>query len=325
MTGVEYGTIAGIDKPVSRLAAGTVMISTANAAYSFGLLDTLLEAGVNTFDTGHVYGGGDNERAFGQWVNARGNREKVVLIAKGAHHNEDRRRVTDFDIKSDLFDSLARFRLDYVDLYLLHRDDPNVPVGPIVEALNEHVAAGRIRAFGGSNWSHERVREANEYAAKNGLIPFAASSPHYSLAVQINEPWENCVSITGPEQKAAVEWYRRQNMPLVPWSSVAAGFFSGRFSREQYGDPENGTDMMCAHSYIREDNFQRLDRAQELAAEKGVTATQLALAWVMSQGLNVFPLVGARNEQEVAWNVEAAALRLTPEEVAWLNLERDDR
>jgi aryl-alcohol dehydrogenase-like predicted oxidoreductase len=168
---MHYGQISGVAKPVARLIQGTVMIGSDKLDYSFGLLDDILALGGNTFDAAHVYGNGDNERTLGRWIEDRGVRDQVVIITKGAHHNQDRPRVTPFDITADLHDSLARLRTDYIDLYLLHRDDPAQPVGPIVEVLNEHLAAGRIHAFGGSNWSHRRIAEANEYAATHGLTP----------------------------------------------------------------------------------------------------------------------------------------------------------
>src|SRR5690606_27782491 len=127
---------------------------------------------------------------------------------------------TPYDITADLFDSLARMQTDYIDIYLLHRDDPDVPVGPIVEILNEHHQAGRIHAFGGSNWSHERIREANEYAAAHGLTPFVASSPNFSLAEQIQEPWAGCLSIGGRKGAAARDWYRQNQIALFTWSSL---------------------------------------------------------------------------------------------------------
>jgi len=164
---VKYGQIAGIDKPVSRLIQGALVAAGRGEDKAFQLLDAVYEQGCNAFDTAVIYG--QTDRILGKWVRERGIRDKVVLLAKGAHHNADRRRVTPFDIASDMHDTLARMQLPFVDLYVLHRDDPNVPVGPIVEALNEHVAAGRIKAFGGSNWTHKRIREANEYAAKHGL------------------------------------------------------------------------------------------------------------------------------------------------------------
>lgn len=299
------------------------MVTTHDLDGSFRLLDAVFALGCNTFDTAHVYGQGDNERAMGRWVHARGNREQVVIIGKGAHHNADRKRVTPFDITADLFDSLARFRFDYIDLYLLHRDDPSVPVGPIVETLNEHRAAGRIRAFGGSNWSHERIAEANAYAAAHGLTPFVASSPNFSLAEQYREPWEGCVSISGPQHAAARAWYAAHRMPLFTWSSLAGGFFSGRLRRDNLDTFEEYLDRLAVHSYAGEENFRRLDRAQQLGDAKGLSIPQIALAYVMSQPLDIYALVGCRTPEEFAANVVAAATRLTPEECAWLDLRTD--
>ena len=111
-------------------------------------------------------------------------------------------------------DSLARLRTDYVDLYLLHRDDPELPVAPIIDALARHQAGGRIHACGGSNWSPARIRAANEYAEQHGLPPLRASSPNFSLAVQRRAPWPECLSISGPAGAADRAWYRRAEMPL---------------------------------------------------------------------------------------------------------------
>lgn len=316
---MEYGTVPGIDKPVSRLVQGTVMVSSRAIDYSFELLDAIFELGCTTFDTAHQYGGGDNERTVGRWVNDRGVRDKVVILGKGAHHSQDRRRVTPYDITSDLHDSLARFKFDFIDLYVLHRDDPNVPVGSIVEVLNEHKRAGLIHAFGGSNWSVERLRAANEYAAAHGLEPFAVSSPNYSLAVQVKEPWENCISISGPQAAADRAWYRQQKMPIFSWSSLAGGFFSGRFRRDNLHTFESYLDKLCVECYCSEENFQRLDRAQEMATQKGLTIPQIATAYVMSQPLDIFALVGCQSADEFRANMQAMSLRLTAEEMRWLD------
>jgi aryl-alcohol dehydrogenase-like predicted oxidoreductase len=320
---MEYGHVPGIDKPISRLVQGTVMVSSQKLDQSFALLDEIFELGCTTFDTGHEYGRGDCERTVGRWVNERGVRDKVVIIGKGAHHNEDRQRVTPFDITADLYDSLARFKFDHIDLYLLHRDDPSVPVGLIVEVLNEHRAAGRIHAFGGSNWSHERIRAANEYAAAHGLVPFIASSPNFSLAEQFQAPWLNCISISGLAGQAAREWYQQTQMPLFTWSSLAGGFFSGRFTRDNLASFDSYLDKLCVQSYCYEANFKRLDRAQQLAEEKGLSLPQIALAYVMSQPLNIFALVGCQTGAEFKANVEASQVKLTPAETAWLELKSD--
>lgn len=317
---MQYGSVPGVDKPISRLVQGTVMVNSKEMEKSFALLDGVRALGCTTFDTGHVYGNGDNERTVGAWVRDRGVREDVVIIGKGAHHNRDRRRVTPFDITADIHDSLARFQFDYIDLYLLHRDDPNVPVGPIVEVLNEHREAGRIRAFGGSNWSVARFQEANDYAAKHGLTPFVASSPNFSLADQVQEPWENCITISGPANADARAWYAEQGTPLFTWSSLAGGFFSGRFRRDNLDRFESYLDQLCVTSYCYEQNFQRLDRVEQLAQEKGLTIPQIATAYVMSQPLNIFALVGCATPDEYAANMAAMETKLTDAEMAWLDL-----
>ena len=229
---MEYGNVPGVDKPISRIVQGTIQVNMKDEAEGFALLDAVWEQGCTAFDTAHIYGGGANDRFLGKWIRERGIRDKVVVLAKGAHQNGDRKRVTPYDIGSDLHDTLARMKTDYVDLYVLHRDDPDVPVGPIVETLNQYVREGKIKAFGGSNWTYERLAEANEYARANNLIPFACSSPNYSLAEQKQEPWAGCITISGPQNEAARAWYAEQKMPLFTWSSMAGGFWSDRFHRD---------------------------------------------------------------------------------------------
>jgi aryl-alcohol dehydrogenase-like predicted oxidoreductase len=314
-----YGRIPGVTKPVARLIQGSMMVRSDALEASFRLLDDILALGGNTFDLAHVYGEGDVERTFGRWLEARGVRDRVVVITKGAHHNRDRQRVTPFDITADLFDSLARLRIDAIDLYLLHRDDPTVPVGPIVEVLNEHQAAGRIHAFGGSNWHHERIAAANEYAAAHGLTPFVVSSPHLSLAVQFQPPWPNCVTLTGPENRAGRRWYEEHPVPVLAWSSLAGGFFSGRFRRDNLATFSSYLDRLCVESYCYEENFARLDRATQLAAEKSLSLPQLALAYVLSQPLDVYALVGCASGGEFAANLAASRVKLTTAELHWLD------
>ncbi len=313
-----YGRVAGIDKPVSRLVQGTVMISGSDPEREFALLDAVFALGCTTFDTAHVYGNGANERAFGRWLRARGLRDQVVILAKGAHHNADRRRVTPFDISADLHDTLARFQVDRVDLYVLHRDDPTVPVGPIVEALHAHKEAGRISAYGGSNWSHERIEAANVYAAAHGLTPFAVSSPNLSLAEQVEPPWEGCVSVGGPSGAVARQFYARAGLPIFAWSSLAGGFFSGRFTRDNLATFTEYLDALAVKSYASPANFARLDRAAELARQRGVSVPQIALAYVLALPLNVFALVGCQTAAEFQANAEALALALSPAELSWL-------
>jgi aryl-alcohol dehydrogenase-like predicted oxidoreductase len=315
---MKYGTVPGVTKPVARLAQGTTMLTSAELDQGMALLDGVFALGGNTFDTGQAYRSGDCERILGRWIHERGLREQVVVVDKGAHPNADRDRVTPFDITSDLHDSLARLKTDYIDIYLLHRDDPSKPVGPLVEILNDHLQAGRIRAFGGSNWTPERIAAANAYAAAHGLQPFVLSSPNFSLAVQSQAPWVGCLSIGGVAGAADREWYSRSQMPLLTWSTLAGGFFSGRFRRDNLDSLTHDVEPITARTYGDEANFRRLDRAQALGREKGVTAAQIALAYVLNQLLNLFALVGCQTAAEYAENAAAVELDLRAEELSWL-------
>lgn len=320
---MRYEEIPGVHKSVASIVQGTTMIgSDLDEAQSFALLDRVYELGCNTIDTAHVYSSGNSERILGRWMQARGLRQEIVIITKGAAHSQDRRRMTSFDIAADLYDSLARLRTDTIDLYLLHRDDPDVPVGPIMDILNEHQQAGRVRAFGASNWSHQRIEEANAYARANDLAPFVASSPQFSLADSLAEPWPLCLSISGSTGATAREWYVQTQMPVLAWSPLAGGFFSGRFRRENlhmFGDRE--WDEMAMRTYANEANFQRLDRASILAEEKGLTAAQVALAYVMNQPMNLFAVVGPHSGENFKANIEASEVQLTPQEMDWLDLK----
>jgi 1-deoxyxylulose-5-phosphate synthase len=293
---------------------------------SFALLDQVYDLGCNTIDTAHVYSGGESERLIGRWMQARDLREELVIITKGAAHSKDRRRLTPFDIASDLHDSLARLKTDYIDLYLLHRDDPDVPVEPVIDALNEHLRAGRIHAFGASNWTHERIEASNLYARASRLEPFVASSPQFSLADSLAEPWPLCISISGSAGTAAREWYAQSQMPLLVWSPLASGLFSGRFRRDnldQFGERE--WDAVVLRAYASEGNFQRLDRASMLAAEKGLSAAQIALAYVINQPMNIFAVIGPHSSEKFRASIEASEVALTPGEMAWLDLKSDNR
>ena len=314
------GTVEGIEKPISRLVQGTELFKSWEEEAAFALLDAVYELGCTAFDTAHSYGDGACERILGRWLTRRGLRQRVVIITKGAHPSAERQRVTPADITSDLHDSLARLELDCIDLYLLHRDDPSVPVEPIIEALNEHVDAGRVRAIGASNWTHQRIQEANAYAKRNGLVPFAAASPHFSLAEQATPPWDGCLSITGPAMADTRRWYATTRMPVFCWATLSLGFFSGRIART---DSREGPDSLCLRSFGTQENFERLDRAAQLAEKKGLTVPQIAIAYVMSHRLDVFPIIASASPKEFEENRDAVGVLLTPQEAAWLNLDGD--
>jgi aryl-alcohol dehydrogenase-like predicted oxidoreductase len=310
---MEYIRIPGLDKPLSRLIFGTSRREE-KVSDMIPLLDEYIRAGGNVIDTAMYYNGGESESVLGQWMEERGNREQLVIITKGCHPTkEEPNRVSPEMISKDLAGSLQRLRVEYVDLYLLHRDDPSQPVGPLVETLNEHIAAGRIKQIGVSNWTWQRIEEANEYAAKHGLKGFVASSVHLSLAKPLKPLWPGCLSA----DKETCLWHERNAFPLLSWSSQARGFFSGKYK------PDDLSDAYMVEVFYSEENWERYRRAQILAEQKGTDTAQIALAYVLNQPFPVCSVVGSFTIHELISNVEAVGIKLSPEEIRWLALQAE--
>src|ERR671917_1114941 len=257
MTVPERRPFAALGRDLSPLVLGTMVLSTADLEAGAALLDEYVRLGGNVIDTARVYGDGESELALGAWLERRADiRDTLVVVSKGAHPDGARKRVTPADIEHDLRESVERLR-GPVDLYLLHRDDPSVPVGPIVDCLNEHREAGLIRAFGTSNWTTPRIDEANAYAEANGVEGFCISSQHLSLAVQNEEHWPDTRSANDP---AIHEWHMRTQTPLLAWSSLARGYFAGR------------DDGDVARVYDSAANRERRRRAREVGRRLGLSA-----------------------------------------------------
>ncbi|MCL5065953.1 MAG: aldo/keto reductase [Firmicutes bacterium] len=274
------------------------------------MLDTYIAIGGNVVDTAFIYRGGQSEKALGRWLEERNNRQNIRIFTKGAHHNANGPRVNAQAIKEDLAVSLERLRTDYVDLYALHRDDPSVEVGPIVEALNAHLEARHFLAFGASNWTHQRLEEANRYAASHGLQGFSFSSPNLSLAKAIEPYWPNCVSA----DDETLSWHQRTKLPLLSWSSQARGFFTGRYT------PEDRSNADLVRVFYNEQNWERYRRAEQLGQVKGASTIQIALAYVLNQSFPTAAIIGPETEEELYSCRAGADIVLSPAEVLWLDL-----
>ena len=240
----------------------------------------------------------------------RGNRDQLVILTKGAHHDRQGPRVNPEAIDRDLFESLERLRTERIELYALHRDDPSVPVGPIIEALNAHIEAGRIGAIGGSNWTWQRLQEANEYAATHGLVGFTfrQSKPKPSQG-------ERAVL-------AGLRFSGRRYACLARRASATAlvVVFAGAWIFYRQVFARSARRCRSGAVFYSDANWERLRRAEQLAKEKGVTTIQIALAYVLNQPFPTCALIGARNPEELRSCEEGARIKLSPEETAWLDL-----
>lgn len=327
---MDYGTVAGIEKPVSRIVFGTdrlhgrrlpLLPSRSLQRQAFSLLDRAFELGCNTFDTARIYW--DSERTLGAWIRTRRNRDEIVVVSKGCHPHllSKRPRLSPSDVSHDLHASLKALDTELIDLYLLHYDHPRAPVEPIIERLNQHIDEGKIAAIGTSNWPHERIACANTFAAGENLRPFTASSVQFSLAEWTRSPWPGAVTLAGDGQLAAREWYAAHELPVFAWSSLARGFFSDHY------DPRNPRDnrvsRWCATYFGTGENIARLERAKELARERSVTVAQVALAYVLSHPLHPFAVVGCTSSEKFKENVGTLSLKLDEATLHWLATGQD--
>jgi predicted dehydrogenase/aryl-alcohol dehydrogenase-like predicted oxidoreductase len=301
---IKSRSIPGLEKPISQVALGFEDFRTfASAAI---LLDAFYEKGGNAFDTAFIYGGGRTERIFGDWLKSRGVRESIVLIGKGAHSPLTYPDV----IGRQLRESLERLNTDYVDVYFMHRDNPDVPVGEFVDAMDAEVRAGRIRGpFGGSNWTRERLDAAIDYAQRTGKTAPAALSNNFSLAEMLDPIWPGCVAASDDAWKA---WLTERRLTNFAWSSQGRGFFTDRAGRDKRDNEE------LVRVWYSEKNFARRDRAVELARKFGCKPIHIALAYVLTQPFPVIPLIGPRTLAELGDSVLGLNIALSRDDVRWL-------
>ncbi|CAN5511491.1 aldo/keto reductase [soil metagenome] len=303
---IPKAELPGLTKCISRLVLGIDNQHT--APYLAAMADDFLERGGNAFDTAFIYGGGLQEQLLGRWMENREIRNEVVLTVKGAHTPT----CDPSNLQQQFTLSLERLRTDYADIYIMHRDNPAIPVGEFVDVLDELHRAGKIGLYGGSNWSMERLQEANDYARLTGKKPFQVVSNNLSLARMVTPVWNGCVSAKGADWR---RWLLENEVALLAWSSQARGYFVPGLA----GDAET---LRCWDS---PDNQERRRRAEDLAKAMGVTPINVALAYVLSQPFRSLALFGPRTIEETRTSLRGLDIVLSPGELAWLDLESDSK
>lgn len=302
----------------SPLALGTAGFGTGVPAdIAYQLLDAYVDDGGNHIDTAHDYaswvpaGAGASERTIGEWLRRSGARARVLLATKGGCTQNGKKCIRRDILRRELSTSLERLGVENVDLYWLHRDDPAVPVDEILQWVEELRREKKFVISGASNWSAERLAEAQARAQALKIPGFSASQSGWNLAAIEPNPFP-----TGDArfvQASDEAWHMETGFPLVAWEAQAGGFFSGAYATGQ--KPSSSRANTVSAHYANPGNFRRLAAAQEIAAARGVTANQVALAWMRHQAFPVISIIGPRSLEQLADSMKARSIELTPTEV----------
>lgn len=318
---MKYARIDGIEKNFSRLIYGTGndVLRGKDPEKAIACLDAAFEIGFTAFDTAYSYE--LSEQNIGAWISRRNNREKIVLVDKGCNpgqHGFDDVMTPEL-IEQQCNESLERLQTSYSDCYNLHRDDDTKEVGPIIDVLNKLKEEGKIRKFGASNWKWYRIKEANEYAESHGLEGFTIASPCFNYAVMNGDPAGASVTISGARNSDARRYYLEHNIPIFSYSSLARGFLSGKYVTSGTVSAKDCLNPVTFEEYYYPENIDRLSHAEDIARRRGCLVSQVCLAWLLQQELNVFPIVGPASAKHIKDNSDALLITLTDEEFAYLD------
>ncbi|WP_395762919.1 aldo/keto reductase [Elizabethkingia anophelis] len=305
---MNYKTLGKTGEKLSAIGLGCMGMSfaygQADEQESIRTLHKALDSGINFWDTADMYANGKNEELISKVLVP--NRDKIFIATKFGFcfkNNEagpSNSANTYFDgspewIRQAVDNSLQRLRIDTIDLYYAHRIDPNVPVEETVGAMAELVKAGKVRYLGLSEASAESIRKAN------AIHPIAALQSEYSL-------------LTRDVEESILPVVRELGISLVPYSPLARGLFNNINEVQQLEDSDFRKSLPRYQEAYLENNKSLAKELNELAASKGITGSQLALAWVLAQGDDIIPIPGTKRVKYLEQNIEAASVTFTETE-----------
>ena len=270
-------------------------------------LQRALEAGINFFDTADVYSLGESERVTGKLLRDLGvKRQNVVIATKVNGQMSDDindRGLSRKHILDSIDKSLQRLQMDYVDLYQIHRWDYEVPIEETLEALNDVVRAGKARYIGASSMYAWQFAKALHTSETHGWAKFVSMQNHYNLAYR-------------EEEREMIPLCINEGIGLIPWSPMARGFFAGNRKRGGGGETvRSNSDPFGNSLYFRDEDFVVADRVAEVAKERGVTGSQIALAWMLNKPHIHSPIIGATKMEHLDQAIAAIDIKLSDEEV----------
>ncbi len=302
---------------VSNLCLGTMTFGEADEksfmhkvgcdeATSFAIMNRSLDAGINFFDTADVYGqDGLTERVIGNWFEQDKRRDEVVLATKFRFrmgHGPNSTGASRLRIMKTVEDSLRRLKTDRIDLYQIHMQDIDTPEDETLRALDDLVRQGKVLYLGASNYTAYRLMESLGISEMQGLERFIAIQMQYSL-------------VTRDIEREHVPICERYNLGIIPWSPLAGGFLTGKYSKGQTS-PDGARFEQWQERYNRinnDRNWRIIDAVREVAAEQEATPAQVALAWLLHKPAVTSVIFGARSLEQLEDNLKAGDLELSDE------------
>jgi aryl-alcohol dehydrogenase-like predicted oxidoreductase len=314
---MRYAPLGNTGLLVSRLAFGAMTFTAGNqdiaSVYKVGaelaaeLVGRALDHGVNFFDTADGYAGGESETLLGRALRSR--RDEVVLATKVGFRTGPplvRSGLSRRHILWSVDQSLARLGTDWIDVYIVHREDPHTPLEETLDALDTVVRAGKVRYLGFSNWSAWKASAAMEIQRANGLAPFSHGQMYYSL-------------LGRDVERDVVPMMGRYGLGLTVWSPLASGFLSGKYTREALSDPDNRFSGFDVLPFDKERGFTVVEQLRTIADRHRASVAQIALAWLLAKPAVTSVLMGSAKLRQLEDNLGSAELALEPAEIAELD------
>jgi len=314
---MDYVRLGSSGLRVSRICLGMMTYGTPtwrswvlDEEHSRPFVKRALEHGINFFDTADMYSRGVSEEVLGRALRELGvERDQVVIATKAFFPIKDGPNARGLSRKH-LFDaidgSLTRLGMDYVDLYQIHRFDPDTPIEETVAALHDIVKTGKARYIGASSMASWQLAKMLYVADRHGWIRFASMQNHYNL-------------IYREEEREMLPLCLEEGIGVIPWSPLARGFLAGNRRKEDRGATARAkTDEFAHQLYYADDDFVVADRVVEVAGRLGVKPTQVALAWLLAKPGVTAPIVGASKIAHLDEAVESLKIQLSPEDIKHL-------
>jgi aryl-alcohol dehydrogenase-like predicted oxidoreductase len=314
---MQYATLGNTGLVVSRLAIGAMTFTAGDrsigsvykteAAAANALVAQALDAGINFFDTADAYASGQSETMLGAALKPR--RGEVIISTKVGFRTGvplSQAGLSRRHIFWSIDQSLKRLGTDWIDVYIVHREDPHTPLEETLAALGDLVRSGKTRYIGFSNWSAWKVAAALEIQRANGLAPFTHGQMHYSL-------------LSRDIERDVIPMMKRYGLGLTVWSPLASGFLSGKYTRDNLGDADNRFSGFDILPFDKEVGFRLVERMRAIAADRQAGVAQVAIAWLLAKTAVTSVLLGATKPHQLADNLGAADLVLGEGEIAALD------